>query len=313
MTAILDVTGLSVTFPDGSVAVDDVAFGLEAGAVLGIVGESGSGKTLTALSLMGLQPDTASAAGQVRLSGDDLLTLGEGGLAALRGRAVAMIFQDSANNFNPVHPIGAPIIESIRRHQGAGEAEARGKAIEALRSVGIGSPEIRIDNFPHEFSGGQRQRAMIALALANSPALLIADEPTTALDATVQAQILDLLKQRARESAMILITHDFGVAAEMCDRILVMYHGRIVEEASTAALMSGGARHPYTGALLDLVPRFDRAHRPPPIPGSPPSAAERIEGCAFRPRCSRADDHCFVRPPLTVEMGSRFACWNPLS
>jgi oligopeptide/dipeptide ABC transporter ATP-binding protein len=312
MSAVLEVSDLSVTL-DGARIVSDIGFKVRRGEVLGIIGESGSGKTITALSLLGLQPDAAQVKGQVLLEGQDLLALDERELGAKRGRDAGVIFQDSAGNFNPVRSIGSAIQGSITRHRPAEQASARAQAIDALRAVGIGSPEIRIDSYPHQLSGGQRQRAMIALAMINRPRLLIADEPTTALDATVQAQIIALLKEHAGDAALVLITHDFGVAAEMCDRILVLYHGRIVEEAALDALLAGQARHPYTAALLALIPRFDRAHRPQPIPGAPPAATARIEGCSFRPRCARATERCIERPPLETTTGGRFACWHPLS
>ncbi len=263
MSALLSIQGLSVELqgPYGRFrAVESLSFEIAAGEALGIVGESGSGKTMTSLAIMGLLPRGARAAGSVSLDGRDLMDSRPRDWNALRGREIGMVFQDPMSSFNPVRTIGSLIVESIRRHQGLGSGAARAAAIEALRSAGVPQPEARIDAYPHQLSGGLRQRAMIALALANAPKLLIADEPTTALDATVQAQILDLLKARREGRATILITHNLGVAAELCQRILVMRRGACVEQGSARQVLAD-PRHDYTRALIAAVPRFaDAAH-----------------------------------------------------
>ncbi|PWR18265.1 ABC transporter ATP-binding protein [Zavarzinia compransoris] len=308
--AALDIRGLSVRI-GRSTLVDGISLSLAPQETLGIVGESGSGKTLTALAVMGLLPAAVRAEGSIRLGDADLLGLPERGLNRLRGRRIAMVFQDSASSLNPVRTIGAQLAESIRRHQKTSRRAARGIAAEALGAAGIPAPAALLDAYPHQLSGGLRQRAMIALALANDPEVLIADEPTTALDATVQLQVLALLKQHARRAATVLITHDFGVAAEVCDRIAVMYHGRIVEIGPTEAILRR-PRHPYAAALVDLVPRLDGPARLIPIPGAPPPADQAIAGCAFAARCGRASAACAAAPLALGAPDHAFACWNPL-
>jgi oligopeptide/dipeptide ABC transporter ATP-binding protein len=314
---VLEIDDLRIVFPgpDGASMpiVDGVGFSLAQGQALGVVGESGSGKTMTALAILGLVPyPGVIASGRIALNGRDLQSLGPRDIAAIRGCDVAMVFQDPASAFNPVRSIGSIIVESIMRHRSLDRTQARAQAIAALRSAGIPSPEIRIDAYPHELSGGMRQRAMIALALVNQPSLLIADEPTTALDATVQLQILALLREQAASRALILVTHDLGVAAEVCDRIAVMYHGRIREIGPADAVLNRPC-HPYTKALLDLVPRFGEERRmADPIPGAPPRAGEVVKGCAFAARCANALPRCTAEDPPLTGADHLYACWNPV-
>lgn len=321
MTArmLLDVAGLSTQFldEDGVVrAVDAVSFGIAPGETLGLVGESGCGKSVTALSVMRLLPRTARvAAGSVRFDGQDLLTLSEAEMRAIRGNRIAMIFQEPMTSLNPVHRIGTQIAETVRIHQGLGRAAALARAVEMLRLVRIPDPERRARDHPHQFSGGMRQRAMIAMALACSPTLLIADEPTTALDVTIQAQILRLmleLKERIG-AAILLITHDLGVVAETCQRVIVMYAGRIVEEAPVLELFDHPA-HPYTRGLMTSIPHGAgrRRRRLPEIPGVVPSLRNQIIGCAFAPRCPLAVDSCrqTMPPSRTIASGHHVACFR---
>lgn len=314
---VLSVNGLRVSFPrhDGGTfhAVDGISLSVAASETLGIVGESGSGKTLLALSLMGLvpQPGTVSA-GRVSLLGQQISHMKDKDLAAVRGRDIGMVFQDPMTSLNPVRQVGSLLEESVRRHNRVTTTEARARALQAFREVGIPSPELRLNSFPHELSGGLRQRVMIALALVNHPPLIVADEPTTALDATIQAQILELLKTRLVKAALILITHDLGVAAEICDQVAVMYHGRIVEKGRMSSILHQPA-HPYSEGLLSAVPRFD-FDRPElmPIPGTPPGPEERLSGCAFKPRCTHLSTAC-VRDPILREVNNRqVACHHPL-
>lgn len=314
----LVVDGLKVAFPrpeGGNFhAVNGVSLQLARGETLGIVGESGSGKTMLALSLMGLVPKPGSViAGRIDLLGRNVTDLPENQFRRYRGRDIGMIFQDPMTSLNPVRRVGALLIEAIRRHHPMSRKAARQKALDAFREVGIPSPEQRLDAFPHELSGGLRQRVMIALALVNHPAVIVADEPTTALDTTIQAQILSLMRERLSDAALILITHDLGVAAEICDRIAVMYYGRIVEVGPVADILAEPA-HPYTAGLLAAVPRFD-FDRPElePIPGAPPGPADRLSGCAFRPRCGHASDLCADAPGLEERGPRRVACFTPLT
>jgi peptide/nickel transport system ATP-binding protein/oligopeptide transport system ATP-binding protein len=301
-------------------AVDGVSFELAAGEVLAIVGESGSGKSVTAQTIMGLtRAPNARIDGSVRLSGDELIDADDAALQKVRGDEIAMVFQDPMTSLNPVYRVGRQIVEAIRAHRGqmSGE-EARQRAIQMLDSVGIPNPEQRVDDYPHQFSGGMRQRAMIAMALALSPRLLIADEPTTALDVTIQAQILELLRElnRERELATILITHDLGVVAEIADRVLVMYGGRIVEQGTLDEIFYN-PQHPYTWGLLGSLTRIDRPQqrRLTQIPGTPPSLVEPPQGCAFRPRCPHAFDRCLEMPSLEARLADepahRDRCWLP--
>jgi peptide/nickel transport system ATP-binding protein len=298
----LDVVDLQVHFPtdDGLVkAVDGLSFGVERGRTLGIVGESGSGKSVTSLAILGLHTRSVSAgasrggrlSGEIFLDGEELLARDPEYVRSLRGKRMAMIFQDPLSAMHPYYKVGHQIIEAYRIHNKVSKSAARTHAIEMLGRVGIPEPRRRVDAYPHEFSGGMRQRAMIAMALCCNPELLIADEPTTALDVTVQAQILDLIRDLQREfnSSVILITHDLGVVAELADDILVMYAGRGVEYGSADQLFNQPA-HPYTWGLLGSVPRFDRppGDRLLSIPGSPPSLIDVPSGCAFHTRCAYA-------------------------
>ena len=293
----LDVRDLRVHFPtdDGLVkSVDGLSFHVERGKTLGIVGESGSGKSVTSMSIMGLhKAGTADISGQILLDGQDLVASSPEEVRRLRGKRMAMIFQDPLSAMHPYYTVGNQIIEAYRVHNDVSKAEARRHAVEMLDRVGIPEPDRRVDAYPHQYSGGMRQRAMIAMALSCDPDLLIADEPTTALDVTVQAQILDLIRDLQKEfnSAVIIITHDLGVVAELADDILVMYAGRAAEYG-TAEQIFNAPEHPYTWGLLGSMPRFDRARsqRLLPIPGSPPSLINVPSGCAFHPRCTFANE-----------------------
>jgi len=315
---LLRVQGLTTRFftEDGVVhAVENVSFGVRPGEVLGVVGESGCGKSVTGLSIMRLLPDPPGriVSGVIDFQGEDLLRLNDDEMRAIRGNKIAMIFQDPMTSFNPVLTIGRQIGEVLELHEGLRPAQARERAIELLRMVGIPTPERRVRDYPHQYSGGMRQRAMIAMALACKPALIIADEPTTGLDVTIQAQILELLRllQRETGAAIIMITHDMGVVAGMCDRAIVMYGGRVVEEANVFDLFAD-PRHPYTIALLGAVPRTDRVRdRLVPISGLPPDLIAPEAGCAFAPRCPFAFDDCWGKTPrlFTVGAGHTVACW----
>jgi peptide/nickel transport system ATP-binding protein len=303
---LLRVQDLRVQFPgeDGVVhAVDGISYEVHSGRTLGIVGESGSGKTVASLTTLGLTRRAgALVSGRILFGGQDLLTLPEERLRAIRGNEIAMIFQDPLSALHPLYRVGAQLIEAVLAHQDVSRARARERAIELLGLVGIPDPSRRVDSYPHELSGGMRQRAMIAMALANEPRLLIADEPTTALDVTVQAQILALMERLQRElgMAIVIITHDLGVVAEMADDIAVMYAGRIVETAP-AGLLFSGPEHPYTWGLLKSIPTLDgpREEDLVPIPGSPPSLINPPSGCRFHPRCPYAQpDHARIDPLL---------------
>ncbi len=316
---LLEVSDLKVRFrtEDGLVrAVDGVSFGLERGKVLGIVGESGSGKSVTAMTLLGLTRGVnAEFEGRVDYKGEDLLTKSEAELRRFRGNQIAMIFQDPMTSLNPVYRIGAQISEAITTHEDIGKELARRRAVQLLRQVGIPNPERRVDDYPHQFSGGMRQRAMIAMALANNPDVLIADEPTTALDVTIQAQIIELIDKLKDDfnSSVILITHDLGVVAEIADDIAVMYAGRFVEFGSTREIFYD-PQHPYTWGLLGSIPRLDR---PKPeklasISGAPPSLINLPRGCKFRPRCPHAFEKCTDEPALEKRLeaqGHLDRCW----
>ncbi|UUU39442.1 ABC transporter ATP-binding protein [Streptomyces sp. NBC_00162] len=302
---LLEVRDLRVTFttPRGTVrAVDSLGFTVEAGRTLGIVGESGSGKSVTSLAVMGLHRGAAEVTGSVALSGRELTALSERELSKIRGRKVAMIFQDPLSSLHPYYTVGEQIAEHFRVHFKAGRAAARKRAVDMLGEVGIPEPARRAGEYPHQFSGGMRQRAMIAMALACEPDLLIADEPTTALDVTVQAQILELIAtlQQERGLGVVMITHDLGVVARVAHEVLVMYGGRAAEQAPVDDLFAEPA-HPYTRGLLDSLPRLDTADDEPLpfIPGSPPSLLAPAPGCAFAPRCPRAAARCTdARPEL---------------
>jgi oligopeptide/dipeptide ABC transporter ATP-binding protein len=307
--ALLEVHNLEVSFntEDGVVhAVDRVDIELRPGEVLALVGESGSGKSATALTLMGLtRGQNAAIAGTVRFEGTELLAAAEEDLRRIRGNRMSMVFQDPMSSLNPVHRVADQIVEQVRAHRDVPADEARRHAIELLDAVGIPDAGARADSYPHEFSGGMRQRAMIAMALANEPKLLIADEPTTALDVTVQAQIIDLLRElnRRRDLSIVLITHDIGVVAEIADRVAVMYAGRIVEQGTLDELFYN-PQHPYTWGLLGSLTRIDRPQLPrlSQIPGTPPSLLSPPPGCHFRPRCPHAFDRCLQVPPLEFRL-----------
>jgi peptide/nickel transport system ATP-binding protein len=308
---VLEVRDLRVHFPtnDGAVkAVDGLDFTLARGKTLGIVGESGSGKSVSSSAILGLHdPQRTKLSGSIILEGVDLLTLSENEMRKHRGRDVAMIFQDPLSSMHPYYTVGNQIMEAYRVHNQVSKKQARLRTIEMLDRVGIPQPDRRVDDYPHQFSGGMRQRAMIAMGLINDPKLLIADEPTTALDVTVQAQILDLLQdlQREFDSAIIIITHDLGVVAEMADDVLVMYAGRGVEYGPCKELLTH-PEMPYTWGLLSSVPDVhgDTAAKLVPIPGNPPSLLSPPSGCKFHPRCSHRDkvpgDLCRTEEPLLV-------------
>jgi oligopeptide/dipeptide ABC transporter ATP-binding protein len=298
-------------------AVNGVSFTVEKGSVVGLVGESGCGKSVTAHALMGLNRTSrdAQCAGEVLFRGRNLLTVPERELREVRGKEIAMIFQDPMTCLNPVRRVGAQIAETLKLHTDLSKAEMRSRCIDLLGEVGIPNPAARLDDYPHQFSGGMRQRVMIAMALACDPSVLIADEPTTALDVTIQAQIIDLLERlRHRHgSAIILITHDLGVVADVADEILVMYAGRLVEQGPKRELFADPL-HPYTWGLLSSIPRVDRERprRLPSIEGAPPSLIDIPPGCAFRPRCRHAFETCGEEPPLEGRIGGSVhldRCW----
>ena len=316
---LLDVEDLSVQFAteDGVVrAVDGVSFELERGQVLGIVGESGSGKSVTAMTIMGLTRGVnARFEGSVHYQGKDLLQISDTEMQDYRGNEIGMIFQDPMTSLNPVYRVGEQIVEAIQAHEAVDKRSARRRSVELLRQVGIPNPETRVDDFPHQFSGGMRQRAMIAMALSCNPAILIADEPTTALDVTIQAQIVELIGRLKDDfnSAVIMITHDLGVVADIADEILVMYAGRVVERASTRDLFYD-PQMPYTWGLLGSIPRLDRPRpeRLYSIKGTPPSLINMPKGCKFRPRCPHAFDKCMEEPRLEQRVetaGHLDRCW----
>jgi oligopeptide/dipeptide ABC transporter ATP-binding protein len=316
---LLDVKGLKVRFAteDGTVdAVDGVDFELDRGKVLGIVGESGSGKSVTALTILGLTRDRNTRfEGEVDYKGQNLLQMSESRLRDVRGNEIAMIFQDPMTSLNPVYNVGDQIVEAIMTHEGTTKKDAKRRAVELLRQVGIPNAQQRASDYPHQFSGGMRQRAMIAMALSCNPDVLIADEPTTALDVTIQAQILELLDNLRADfdSSVILITHDLGVVAEVADEIIVMYAGRVVERGSKRDVFYD-PQHPYTWGLLGSIPRLDR---PKPkklhsIEGTPPSLINLPRGCKFRPRCPHAFDKCQEEPELKNRVespGHLDRCW----
>ncbi|REJ87117.1 MAG: ABC transporter ATP-binding protein [Planctomycetota bacterium] len=315
---LLEIDDLQVQFDteDGLVrAVDGVSFDVAPGETLGIVGESGSGKSVTSLAIMGLvpQPPGRIAGGQVRFAGRDLIGLPQADMAAIRGNHIAMIFQDPMTALNPFLTVADQLCEVTQRHRGYTRRQALDHAVDLLEQVGIPNAARRILDYPHQFSGGMRQRVMIAMALSCQPQVLIADEPTTALDVTIQAQILALMKalQAAVGTAIVLITHDMGVIANSCDRVCVMYAGRIVEEAPVDELFAS-PRHPYTLGLLESIPRLDeaQAHRLTPIEGQPPDLMHLPKGCAFAPRCPFSIERCHAEdPPLEEHEARRHACF----
>jgi oligopeptide/dipeptide ABC transporter ATP-binding protein len=319
---LLEVTDLKTSFTTAAGvvrAVDGVSFALERGRTIGIVGESGSGKTVLSRSIMNLLPKrTTIQQGSVRFAGHEILGLGSKEMQSYWGAEMSMVFQDPMTSLNPVVKIGRQITESLRQHLDMSKGEAADRAVELLRSVGIPEPARRVGEYPHQLSGGMRQRVVIAIALACDPRLLMADEPTTALDVTVQAQILDLLgqKQAERHMTMVLVTHDLGVVATRTDEIIVMYAGQVVEQAPTWRLFSS-YRMPYTEALMKSIPRleFPSHTRLLAVPGRPPNLLSAPPGCPFAPRCSYAQDRCQVDKPPLVETdtpGHSFACWYPV-
>jgi len=310
---LIELSGLRVAF--GAVpAIHGIDLLIGRGEAVGMVGESGCGKSVTWLAALGLLPVYARVSGQVLLDGRDLIGATPAALADIRGGRIGLIFQDPVSALNPVHRVGAQVGEALRRHRGFAGAAVRAEARRLFDHVGIPDAASRLDAYPHELSGGQNQRVMIAMALAGEPDLLVADEPTTALDATIQAQILDLLDRLRRDMgmALVLISHDLSVVAEMCERIVVMYAGRIVEEAPAAQLFSGPA-HPYTQGLLAAVPPISGPRRRlAPIPGNVPQAGAMLPGCAFAPRCVQAIDGCTSAVPAlrAVAEAHRAACWR---
>ena len=317
--SLLEVRGLTTAFMTGRGevnAIEDVSFSLGAGEILGIVGESGSGKSVTALSIMGLLPSPPArvAAGEVRFEGRRLTGLSERQMQPIRGPGIGMIFQEPMTSLNPVFSIGEQIMETIRAHERLPQAQLRARAIAMLDKVGIPAAARRLDDYPHQMSGGQRQRVMIAMALACRPRLLIADEPTTALDVTIQAQILDLLMDLRDEfgMAIIIITHNMGVIAETADRVAVMYAGRVIEEAPVARIFDHPL-HPYTRGLLECVPSLtEDRERLVAIPGTLPEPSRRPRGCRFAPRCPMAEPACTQAVPMleTVEPAHTAACFR---
>jgi peptide/nickel transport system ATP-binding protein len=318
---LLEVEDLSVTFrrrgQQPVEAVSEVSFTVSPGEHVGLVGESGSGKSVTSLAIMGLLPTSGvHVGGSVTYAGEDLLSMSTRRRNALRGREIAMVFQDPMTSLNPVVRVGLQIAEVIERHRGHKRKDALEQAVELLRRVGIPDPGRRVREYPHQLSGGMRQRVLIAIALACEPRLLIADEPTTALDVTIQAQILELLKElvAGTGTALIMITHDLGVVAGLCDQVHVMYSGRVVESAPRRPLFAA-PEHPYTGGLLASIPRLDSSRTEPlsPIPGSPTDVLPWSQGCAFAPRCPNVLDLCRQEPPALEPHGGRLLrCFNPL-
>ncbi|MBT4700807.1 MAG: ABC transporter ATP-binding protein [Rhodospirillaceae bacterium] len=313
MTTTLQVEDLQVAFAtDGGslTAVDGISFGLKAGQTLGLVGESGCGKSVTALSLLGLIPPPGNiTGGRITYEDDDLLKLAEPELTAIRGKRIGMIFQEPMTALNPVFSVGAQVAEALWLHEPMSKADARIQAVQMLERVGIADAAARADSYPHQLSGGMRQRVMIAMALICKPDILIADEPTTALDVTVQAQILDLILEMQAELglAVLFISHDLGVVSEIADEVMVMYAGRVVEQASAAELFAT-PNHPYTQGLIATLPQSQNKNkRLPAIPGQVPDLRDMPQGCAFAPRCPIAEDRCRVETPPLV---GGTACWK---
>jgi oligopeptide/dipeptide ABC transporter ATP-binding protein len=313
---LLEIENLRIGFQRGArtgVAIRGISLAVRRGEVVGLVGESGSGKSVTALSVMGLLARSARVlGGEIRFQGTNLLTRSEQQLRRVRGKEISMIFQDPLTSLNPAFTIGQQLIDVIKTHQNVDSTTARVRAVEALSMVGISSPAVRLAAYPHEFSGGMRQRALIAMAIACRPQLLIADEPTTALDVTVQAQVVSLLRRLRTELglAILFITHNLNLMAELCDRVAVMYSGIIVEEASVEDLFTQ-PRHPYTTALMRCIPRLsEEAVTLESIEGSPPAIESARRGCPFEPRCPRALDICSDQMPKEQSSsGHRVSCW----
>ncbi|MCR5842655.1 MAG: ABC transporter ATP-binding protein [Oscillospiraceae bacterium] len=316
---LLNIRDLCVEFrtAEGTIqAVSHLDYSLREGEKLGIVGESGSGKSVSSLAVMGLIPDPPGRVtqGEIRYQDEDLLKKSERDIRRIRGNEISMIFQEPMTSLNPIHRCGAQIAESLRLHRGMNKQEAQAETVRLMHAVGIANPEVRFREYPHQMSGGMRQRIMIAMALACHPKILIADEPTTALDVTIQAQILDLIRELNRElhMAVLFITHDLGVVSELCDRIIVMYTGHIVEEATTRALFDA-PKHPYTEGLIQAIPEIRKERAPlRTIKGSVPNPLEKINGCSFAPRCPYATDTCHREAPplfhLNAERSVR--CWR---
>ena len=313
---LLEIRDLRVGFPVAgamALAVRDVSLDVMPGEALGLVGESGSGKSVTALAAMRLVAHPGRIlGGSIRLGGDDILAMDDKALRKMRGRRMAMVFQDPQTSLNPAFTIGQQIIDTINAHRSLGRAQARAEAIEVLAMVGIPAPERRLGSYPHEFSGGMRQRALIAMAIACRPQLLIADEPTTALDVTVQAQVIALLRRLAQDLnlAVLFISHNLDLVAELCDRVVVMYAGKVMEAAPVDALF-GAPRHPYTRLLQRCIPRFDGSRQPlSSIDGAPPVLGQAPPGCPFAPRCPDVEARCRVdEPPFRLVDGHHVACW----
>ena len=322
MDKLLDIKSLKTSFytGDGLIpAIDGVNLNIKKGETLGVVGESGSGKSVTALSIMRLIPSPPGVIeeGEIFFEGEDLLKKSKKEMRQVRGNDIAMIFQEPLTSLNPVITVGEQIAEVVRLHQGLGEKEAMQKAVEMLRKVGIPIPEKRVKEYPFELSGGMRQRVMIGMALSCNPKLLIADEPTTALDVTIQAQILELIKDLKSEAnmAVMMITHDLGVIAETAERVVVMYAGKIMEEALVSPLFNK-PYHPYTYGLMQSIPQLDvEKKRLHVIEGRVPSPSEMPVGCRFNPRCEYAKDKCREEEPALVEVekGRKVRCWYPLN
>ncbi|MDB5522349.1 MAG: putative component of transporter [Rhizobium sp.] len=313
--ALVEIENLKVAF-NGVPVLHGIDLAIEKGEAVGLVGESGCGKSVTWLAALGLLPPKATISGEVRLGQDQLVGAARAKLESIRGGRIAMIFQDPSSSLNPVIRAGRQIAEAVELHRGMTGRAARNETIRLMEMVGIPDATRRFDNFPHEFSGGQNQRLMIAMALAGNPDLLVADEPTTALDATIQAQILDLLISIRRETGMaiVFISHDLGAVSQICERVCVMYAGRIVEKCSTETLFRTPS-HPYTRGLFDAIPRLDAGRdRLIPIPGSVPQPGRMPGGCSFAPRCTHSSDRCHnIIPPLEVLGGARTtACFHPL-
>ena len=317
---LLEVSHLRVEFPTRHgrlLALDDISFSIAPGEILGVVGESGAGKSLTGAAIIGLlDPPGRITGGEIRLEGRRIDNLPYEQMRRIRGREIGAIFQDPLTSLNPLYTVGRQLIETIRTHLDLSASQARTRAIELLASTGIPAPEARIDHHPHQFSGGMRQRVVIALALAAHPKLIVADEPTTALDVSIQAQIIALLKKVCKEqgAAVMLVTHDMGVIAETCDRVAVMYAGRVAEIGPVSAVIHQPA-HRYTAGLMGAIPSMDEDREQLlQIDGAMPRLNAIPPGCAFNPRCERADDHCRSQRPNLAEAGAtEAACWHPVT
>lgn len=321
MTApLLEVSHLRVEFPTRHgtlLALDDISFTIAPGEILGVVGESGAGKSLTGAAIIGLlDPPGRIAAGEIRLAGRRIDNLPYDAMRRVRGREIGAVFQDPLTSLNPLYTVGYQLVETITTHLDLSAAQARARAIELLAATGIPAPETRVDHYPHQFSGGMRQRVVIALALAANPKLIVADEPTTALDVSIQAQIIALLKKVCKEqgAAVMLVTHDMGVIAETCDRVAVMYAGRVAEIGPVADVIHRPA-HPYTAGLMGSIPAMDEdRERLLQIDGAMPRLTAIPAGCAFNPRCGRVTERCRIERPELADVGAtRAACWFPIT